>query len=69
MEIESVKKIQNEGNLEMKKSRNSNRNLRGKPHQQNTRDRERSSGIEDKVEEMEMLNLKKLQEQTYKKFG
>lgn len=34
--IESIKKTQTERNMEIKKFRNLNRNLKGKPHQQNT---------------------------------
>ena len=38
VEIESIKKTQTEENQEIKKFRTLNRNLRGKPYQQNARD-------------------------------
>lgn len=71
IEIKLLKKIQTEVILEIKILRSqtkTNKTLRGKLHQHNTRDKKRISGTEEKIEEMdtsvnEYVKSKKFQAQ------
>lgn len=55
VEIESVKKAETEGNLEMKNFRDSKSNLRDKSYQQNQEMKERILGFQNTIKEMDTL--------------